>query len=113
MVFSGGPVVGLGRLDFVAEVAKMYSLLLERYHSFPFAVLLSPVNSFVFRMLCPRTVFSVAQILGIARGSEVCLSIVHPIVVDIVHHHAIIHFNNLLVHVNKLLVSWFAGWDPS
>jgi len=99
VIFHRRPVVDPGRLDFVTETPKMYPLPLERYQGLPLAVLLSPVNSFVFRLRCPRTLFSVVQILGIARGSEVATSIVHPIVVDMVDHHAVADFDDLPVYV--------------
>jgi hypothetical protein len=105
-------VVCLCCLDFVPEAAEVYLLFLELYLCNPFSNVLSPVNSFVFRLCCTRTFFSVAHVLRMRRRSQVVASIVQTVVVDMVGHLPVGNFHNLLVHVYQLSFSPFVYCHP-
>ena len=102
MVFSGGGVVGLGRLDFVIEYPDIYFLAVVSQGSYPFTSLFVPVDTFVFRCAFAGVGFVVYGVLLVGDYSEIFLSIVFAIVIDVVDYHAFGRVHNFSVHVNDV-----------
>ena len=107
VILDGGAVVCPGGVDFVVEAAEVYCFVLKSYAGLPFAIVLFPGNSFVFRLRWAGTFFSVGGILGMCCGSEVCACVVHTIVIDMIDEHFMRDFDNLAVHGDNAGVSRF------
>jgi len=104
VVFFGCAVVGLGGVDLVTERAEEYRLTFDSdlcLIAFSFGAC---GYALVLRAVGSVAAFSaIATVLGVGGQSEICLSIVQSVAIDMVHKHAGRDFEYRAVHGKVLL----------
>jgi len=102
VVFFCRSVVCLCGFDFITELPKLYSLFVKGYSDAPFLIVLLPVNPFVFRAALTKMFSSVAHVLRVSSGAEICLSIVQAVTVYMIDEHIIRDFQYFTVHMEAV-----------
>jgi hypothetical protein len=108
VVFSGGLVVGFGGIKLVFEGAEVNSFSVDADSGPPSIHIFCKVDAFVFRAGVGFEFSSVPDVLGVGYGSEVCLSVVEAVVVDVVAEHAMGDVDDEMVHVGVFAGLFFS-----
>ncbi len=111
VVFFSGTVVGLGGPDLVIERAEEYPPAVDPDFCLPELVFAVPGDTLVLGAVGSVLVFaSVLDVLGNSSWSQICLSIIQAVAVNVVNNHIMRDLEYTTVH-GKLTLSSVSGSD--
>ena len=99
MIFSSGFVVCFCGVDFAGEGAEVDSFAVDADACAPSLHIVRPVDALVFRARVRFELPPVPDVLRVRCGSQVCLSIVQAVMVDVVAEHAGGNIDEKTVHL--------------
>jgi hypothetical protein len=109
VVLFCGFVVCLCRVDLVFEAANVDRPAMGADSHGPFSGGLSEGYALVLRC-CAAEFSPVACILRTGGGSEISLSIIDAIVINMIDEHSVRNFNEVAMHSQSLFLTGFCDW---